>query len=147
MNKRGEIILVEDDSDDADFFKQAYRELGIQNKLTIFSNGKMAYDYFNNTDKNLFIIICDINMPVMSGIELRDKMQQVGEWRLRAIPFLFLTTGIAEDHLINAYANSIQGFFLKPDSYAELKIKLKNIIDYWMGNTEPVFYPKQLQEN
>lgn len=140
MNKNGEIILVEDDLDDQVFFKKAFDELGVKNQLTILSNGLIAYEYFNNANKDLFLIISDINMPMMSGIELRDKMQQVGELRLRTIPFLFLTTGAPKDHLINAYANSVQGFFLKPSTYQDLKISLQKIVDYWMCSTEPYFY-------
>ncbi len=111
MNKKGEIILIEDDADDKELFLEAYRELAIRNKLTVFDNANEAYKYFNNTKKDLFLIISDINMPVMTGIELRDKMQQLGEVKLRTIPFLFLTTGTATDNVIYSYSHSVQGFF------------------------------------
>ena len=139
MNTKGEIILIEDDPDDLDMFNQAYRELGISNKLVVFSNGKKAYDYFNNSKKDLFLIISDINMPVMTGIQLRDKMQQVGEVRLRTIPFLFLTTGTAQDNILYSYSHSVQGFFQKPNNYEKLKGLLKHIFDYWTSCTEPSF--------
>lgn len=139
MNKKGEIILIDDDLDDLEMFQQAYQELGIRNKLTVFQNAQKAYQYFNNTNKDLFLIISDINMPVISGIELRDKMQQLGEMKLRGIPFLFLTTGTAENNLIYAYSHSVQGFFLKPSSYEALKNILKHIFDYWTSCTGPVF--------
>lgn len=139
MNKNGEIILVEDDPDDQEAFQQAYQELGIKNRLLIFPNGEKAYEYFNNTKKDLFLIIADINMPVMTGIQLRDKMQLVGEVRLRSIPFLFMTTGTAPNNVIYAYSHSVQGFFQKPNNYSELKIILKHIVDYWASCTEPTF--------
>ncbi|MGV3528653.1 MAG: response regulator [Flavisolibacter sp.] len=139
MNKNGEIILIEDDPDDLDMFKQAYTELGISNPLVVFAHGKDAYEYFNNTKKDLFLIISDINMPVMSGIQLRDKMQQVGEVRLRTIPFLFLTTGTAPDNILYAYSHSVQGFFQKPNNYPKLKAILKHIFEYWACCTEPNF--------
>jgi len=139
MNKHGEIILVEDDLDDQDFFKNAYRDLGITNKLVIFRNGHEAYEYFNNTKKELFLIISDINMPVMTGIELRDKMQQVGEVRLRTIPFLLLTTGTSPNNVLYAYSHSVQGFFSKPNNEAELKDLLRRIFEYWACTTEPTF--------
>lgn len=142
MNKKGEVILIEDDRDDQEVFQQAYRELGITNPLKIFNDGQQAYDYFNNTKKELFLIISDINMPVMTGIQLRDKMQQVGEVRLRTIPFLFLTTGAAPNNLIYAYSHSVQGFFKKPSKYVEMKAILKYIFDYWGSCTEPVFSNK-----
>jgi CheY-like chemotaxis protein len=142
MNRNGEIILIEDDPDDQALFQQAYEELGIQNRLTIIPDGLKAYEYFNNTKKDLFMIISDINMPLMTGIELRDKMQQIGEVKLRTIPFLFLTTGTARANVIYAYMHSVQGFFLKPNSYAALKTTLQHIFDYWKNCTEPTFSNK-----
>ena len=143
MNKKGEIILIEDDLDDSMLFQKAYRELNIPNQLTILTNGREAYEYFNNTNKDLFLIIADINMPIMTGIELRDKMQQVGEFKLRTIPFLFLTTGTAADNVIYAYTRSVQGFFLKPTNFEKLKATIKQIIDYWTNCTEPTFHKPQ----
>lgn len=140
MNKKGEIILVEDDLDDQEFFQQAYQELAIKNQLTILPNGNIAFEYFNNTNKDLFLIIADINMPVMTGIELREKMQQADELKLRSIPFLFLTTGTVTSNIIHAREHSIQGFFLKPTSLNELKTTLRRIIDYWTTCTELTFY-------
>jgi CheY-like chemotaxis protein len=142
MNKKGEIILIEDDADDKELFLEAYRELAIRNKLTVFDNANEAYKYFNNTKKDLFLIISDINMPVMTGIELRDKMQQLGEVKLRTIPFLFLTTGTATDNVIYSYSHSVQGFFLKPTYFDNLKTTLRHIIDYWTTCTEPSFSNK-----
>lgn len=139
MNKKGEIILIEDDLDDQELFREAYRELGMQNKLTILCDGYTAYEYFNKADKDLFLIISDINMPRMTGIQLRDKMQQFGEIRLRTIPFLFLTTGTAPDNIIYSYDHSVQGFFLKPNNFDELKTILRQIFEYWKICTEPTF--------
>lgn len=139
MNKNGKVILIDDDTDDQELFKQAYSELGIENELVVFKDARKAYDYFNTNDADLFLIIADINMPKMTGIELRDKMQQVGVVRLRTIPFLFLTTGTAEDNLIYAYSHSVQGFFLKPPTYSELKTVIGNVFSYWSNCSEPQF--------
>ncbi len=139
MNKNGEVILIDDDTDDRELFLHAYKELGIKNHLRVFNSAIEAYDYFNTSNQELFLIIADINMPQMTGIELRDKMQQVGAVNLRTIPFLFLTTGTAEDNLIYAYSHSVQGFFLKPGSYTGLKDIINNIFSYWKNCSEPVF--------
>jgi CheY-like chemotaxis protein len=142
MNKKGEIIYIVDDLDDQELFQQAYRELNMPNRLTIFENGAKAFEYFNHTDKDLFLIISDINMPILSGIQLRDKMQQLGELKLRTIPFLFLTTGTPPDNIIYSYSHSVQGFFTKPNNYQEWKKNLQRIFEYWSTCTEPAFSNK-----
>jgi len=140
MNKYGEIIVVEDDIDDQLILEQIFRELEIKNTITFLADGQQAYNYFNHTDKDLFLIISDINMPRMNGIELRDKMQQYGEVKLRTIPFLFLTTGTANENVVYAYCKSVQGFFTKPSKYEEMKTMIKAIIDYWSTCREPQYH-------
>jgi CheY-like chemotaxis protein len=78
-------------------------------------------------------------MPLMTGIQLRDKMQQLGEVRLRSIPFLFMTTGTAPKNVLYAYSHSVQGFFQKPSNFNELKAILKHIYDYWTSCSAPTF--------
>jgi CheY-like chemotaxis protein len=143
MNKQGEIIIVEDDEDDRYLLLQALKEIGVTNPVTVLKDGYEAYKYFNDTDKDPFLIISDINMPKMSGTELRDKMQQVGELRLRTVPFLFMTTATAAENIISAYANSVQGFFIKPPNYNELKDTFSTIIEYWSKCTAPVFHTNE----
>lgn len=139
MNKNGEIIIVEDDSDDRELFQMVFEELKYPNEVVFVEDGEKAYRYFNNKNKDPFLIISDINMPLLSGIELRDKMQQIGEVRLRTVPFLFMTTATSTSNIITAYANSVQGFFSKPAKYEEFRDMIKTIIDYWTKCTETKF--------
>ncbi|RYE23223.1 MAG: response regulator [Sphingobacteriales bacterium] len=136
MNKNGEIIIVEDDVDDQDLLRQVIREIGVPNQVTILSDGAEAYDYFNNKNKDPFLIISDVNMPRMNGLELRDMMQQQGEVRLRTIPFIFMTTGTTET-TVATYAPLVQGFFTKPTNYLQLKETVNAILGYWTKTTRP----------
>lgn len=133
------MLIVEDDEDDRDFIINALTELNIKNEIKFLTNGSEAYNYLNNTNIDLFLIISDVNMPIMNGVQLRDKMQEVGELRLRTVPFLFMTTAAAHDNLITAYAHSVQGFFQKPNDYNELKNMFKTILEYWQYCFEPRF--------
>lgn len=139
MNKDGVIIFVEDDEDDKDFVCTVFDELKIPNKIVWLKDGEEAYHYLNNNNVDPFIIISDINMPKMNGLQLRDKMQTDGKSKLRAVPFLFLTTSTAGSSAINAYAQSVQGFFQKKSSYNELKQTIKLIYNYWKECAEPKF--------
>lgn len=60
-------------------------------------------------------------MPLMTGIQLRDKLQRMGPERLKTVPFLFLTTSFPQDDSIKEYFHSVQGFFRKGDTYESLQ--------------------------
>jgi CheY-like chemotaxis protein len=140
MNKRGPIVIVEDDLDDQMLLSEIFTDLKLQNEIVILSNGLQAYEYLDQTNVDPFIIISDINMPLMNGMELRDKMQKEGQMRLRTIPFIFLTTAAAKDTIINAYAHSVQGFFTKTSSINHFRTTLGRIVDYWKECCEPSFH-------
>ena len=97
-----------------------------------FEDGESILEYLNKNDSiQPFLIISDINLPKLSGIELRDKIYNNKELALRCIPYLFFTTSAAQADIINAYSKSIQGFFVKPDDLSELEQILDSIIKYW----------------
>lgn len=132
MNKQGPIILIDDDVDDLESFTEVIMGITKVHEVIPFSNSDAALTYLtDNSDVNPFLILSDINLPKLSGIELRDKIRNNEEIRLRCIPYLFFTTAIGQKDLIDAYSKSIQGFFIKPSDYNELKDIMKAIITYW----------------
>lgn len=137
MNKRGPIVIVEDDLDDREFLREIINKLNLKNETLMFQDGVAAYEYLNTGIADPFIIISDINMPKMNGLELRDKMQQIGDIRLRTVPFIFLTTAAAKQTTVQAYLNSVQGFFTKSHSLDNFEKTIKKIIDYWEECAEP----------
>jgi len=70
-------------------------------------------------------------MPRLTGMELRQKIQENEDLRIKSIPFLFFSTSSEQEHIVDAYSKSAQGFFVKPNSFNELKATIKTIIDYW----------------
>ncbi|WP_229350901.1 response regulator [Flavobacterium chungbukense] len=79
----------------------------------------------------------DINMPKLSGVELRNKVHENEDLRLKSIPYLFFTTTAQQEHVIDAYSKSIQGFFVKPSEYSEIKEIVKTIVEYWLKCVSP----------
>ena len=88
-----------------------------------------------------FLILSDINMPKLNGMELREKIHNNEDLRMKCIPYLFFTTSAEQAHVIEAYSRSIQGFFVKPAGYAHLKQTLKLIVDYWLQCVSPNYIP------
>ena len=140
MSIRGPIISIEDDADDQFLIKSVVEELDIPNELLFFSNGVEALLYLETTRDQPFLIICDINMPVMNGLELRERIDKNEYLRKKSIPFVFLST--ADNPLIieTAYESTIQGFFKKENSFEELKARIRVMYDYWASCLHPNHY-------
>lgn len=137
MNKNGPIIIIEDDQDDQDILNSIFKELAYKNKLIFFGDSEDALEYLIKTDIEPFLVISDINMPKLSGFELREKVLNNEDLRLKSIPYLFFSTSAEQKHVIDAYSRSIQGFFIKPKTYDELKQMMMKIVDYWQECESP----------
>lgn len=137
MNVKGPIVFIEDDQDDQEIVAQAFHDLKLENEVIFFSDGEKALAYLVETDIEPFIIFSDINMPRLSGMELRKKVHENEDLRLKSIPYLFFTTSAEQRHVIDAYSKSIQGFFVKPSDFSELKKTLMSIVDYWQRCVSP----------
>ena len=140
MSVKGPIISIEDDADDQFLIRSVVEELNIPNKLLFFGNGLEALLFLETTKEQPFVILCDINMPVMNGLELRERIENNDYLKKKSIPFIFLTTADNPRIIDTAYSATIQGFFKKENSFAELKSRIKIIFDYWQCCLHPNSY-------
>ena len=137
MNKGGPVIIIEDDVDDRELLDEVFKELKYVNEIKFFPNGVEAFEYLKNSNERPFLILSDINLPKLSGLELREKIHNNEELRLKCIPYLFFTTAIDQKSVIDAYSKSIQGFFTKPSTQADLIRVIRNIMEYWKDCHSP----------
>ena len=131
MNKNGEIIVIEDDTDDQDMFAEIFKKINISNPILFFGNGEDALEYLQKPGIEPFLILSDINLPRLNGFELRERVFTNKELSKKCIPYIFFTTSASKESVINAYAFSAQGFFIKPASFKELEEDINSIITYW----------------
>lgn len=137
MNKVGPIIIIEDDVDDQEMLVEIFKELDYKNELVFFGDSIKALEYLTNTEIEPFLVLSDINMPKLNGMELREKVHNNEDLRLKSIPYLFFSTSAEQKHVIDAYSRSIQGFFVKPTTYDKLKQVIVKIVDYWQECESP----------
>jgi len=137
MNKKGCVIIIEDDADDQLLLQEIFKELNYPNEIIIMNDGEAALEFLTNGNKNPFLILSDINLPKLSGIELRLKLKIDADINLKCIPYLFFTTAANHQSVIDAYSASVQGFFTKPNSIAGLKEQIKIIMEYWLHCSAP----------
>ena len=127
----GPIIVIEDDPDDRDILKEIFEKINYPNVVRYFNDGEAALEHLNRTDVIPFLILSDINMPVLDGFALRDKVKVDAKLQVKCIPYLFFTTASDQQVIIDAYSKSVQGFFIKPNSMALLEKTIRVILEYW----------------
>jgi CheY-like chemotaxis protein len=131
MAKSGPIIIIEDDADDRELLNEIFGELRIPHLIRFFSSCLLAFDYLITTIEKPFLIISDINLPAMNGLELCRRIKENELLKTMHIPFVFLTTTNDHQVVAQAYEMFVQGFFVKPTTIRELKELIEKIIDYW----------------
>jgi CheY-like chemotaxis protein len=129
---QGPIVIIEDDPDDQEIYSMVIHGIGINIPISFFSNGTDVLQYLSDTDEQPFILISDINMPGMSGFELRRTIQEDPYLASKGIPFVFLSTNASKTSVIHANALSVQGYFEKPNNLEEMKEMFQVIFGYWL---------------
>jgi CheY-like chemotaxis protein len=137
LNKNGPIIIIEDDADDQDFLTEVFQKLNYQNKILFFFDGQEALDYITTSNEPPFLILSDINLPKLDGFALRQKLRTDERLSNKCIPYLFFSTALNQKAVINAYSESVQGFFVKQNSMEELEKTINVIMEYWRRCAAP----------
>jgi CheY-like chemotaxis protein len=105
MSIDNEIIIIEDDEDDREFLGLIINEVlennNFINKVVFLNNGILALEYIGSQDIDPFIIISDINMPKLNGLDLREIIYNDQKLSSRCTPFVFLTTSYGSPENIN----------------------------------------------
>lgn len=128
---KGPIIIIEDDQDDQDVYRESIEAIGVQNEIRFFDSGRDALDYLLTTEEQPFIILSDINMPGMNGLELKKQIQDDPYLCTKGIPFVFISTNATNVSVRHAHALSVQGYFEKPHSINAIKEMLRTLFTYW----------------
>jgi CheY-like chemotaxis protein len=138
MSKQGPIILIEDDIDDQEITSDLIRGIGMKNEVLIFSSSEEALSWLkSHLNIQPFIILSDVNLPKMSGIQLKERIDEDQVLKQKSIPFVFYSTSADKKTVSDAYQFRVQGYFPKEASIAEMKENLRLIFSYWMKCKHP----------
>ncbi|MBI1869694.1 MAG: response regulator [Chlamydiae bacterium] len=124
------ILLAEDDQIDQKSVKRAFNDVKIVNSLVIVENGQEALHYLKDSCKEYpCLILLDLNMPVMNGIEFLHVIKADDE--LKIIPVVVLTTSKEDQDRVESYKLSVAGYMLKPVNYQDFVEVIRAIDLYW----------------
>ena len=123
------ILVVEDDMVDIMTIKRVVKQLEILNPLNFVHNGEKALHYLLNAASLPGLILLDLNMPKMNGIEFLAELRKIDS--LKKIPVVILTTSKEQQDKYNTFDLSISGYMIKPVDFNQFKDMIKTIHHYW----------------
>lgn len=133
----GPILLVDDDDDDQLFYQAVLRELAPHHQLVVLTNGQATIDYLEQASIAPFLIICELNLRSMTGLQLRAHIDSDAGLRKLAIPFVFITHPVHKQQVEKAYELTIQGLLEKQPDVASTRQQLQSVIVYWSACLHP----------
>jgi len=135
MAARGvNILLVEDNDFDVKRIERGFAKLGRTKRILRARDGVEALRIVRGEDKDNvpekpFVVMLDLNMPRMGGIEFLDEIRS--DTQLRETPVFVVTTSDFHFDVRKAYDRMVCGYFIKPDSAAEMIAILETLDNYW----------------
>ena len=130
MRNSKPILLVEDDRVDVMTVERALKELKVTNPLVHSANGEEALGYLRReSNKKPCVILLDLNMPKMNGIEFLKIVKADEE--LKKIPVIVLTTSEDEQDKVESFELSVAGYIVKPTDYKKFVETVRTIDLYW----------------
>ena len=130
MRTKKPILLVEDDEIDVLTVRRALKELKIANQLSVAANGEEALALLKkNGATRPALILLDLNMPRMSGLEFLRQARADG--CVRGIPVVVLTTSRQDQDIVQGFDYNVAGYMVKPVDYRQFLEVMKAIDQYW----------------
>ncbi len=124
------LLLVEDNPDDAMIIRRAFAQLGLAEKMVHAPSAEQAVVHLHSATKEKpALILLDLNMPGMSGVELLQTIKSDPE--LAAIPVVVLTTSKDRRDILQSFDLHAAGYIVKPFDYEAAVKALKVVEDYW----------------
>jgi CheY-like chemotaxis protein len=131
------ILLVDDDQVDAMTVRRALKELHVTNRLEHVENGEDALAFLCDAAKERpCLILLDLNMPVMNGIEFLQAVKVDPE--LKCIPVVVLTTSDEQKDKLESFNLGVAGYMRKPVDYPQFVEIIRTIDAYWTISESPV---------
>lgn len=134
----GRIILVDDEKYEKDLLILALHKKEWEVEVDYYISAEIAIEHLKKYDKEeIFLIISDMSMPGMSGLDFKKVIDNDGILCKKAIPFIFASTSASRAQVTEAFNYRVQGYFEKPETIDEQAEMLDTIIKYWILAKHP----------
>lgn len=143
MNSKIQILLVEDNMNDAELTIRALKKNNLTNELTHVRDGAEALDfifaqgrYFDRKmDDFPNVIILDLKMPKVNGIEVLRRIKS--DERTKKIPVVMLTSSKEDPDIQECYRLGVNSYVVKPVEFNHFVKAITDLGLYWMILNQP----------
>lgn len=134
-----EILLVEDNQDDAELTIRALKKYNLANHLLHLQDGEEALNFLYASNVSMpKIILLDIKMPKVDGIEVLRKIKN-DPYR-KIIPVVVLTSSKEERDIIESYKLGVNAYIVKPVEFDKFVKAVSEIGFFWLILNQPPAY-------
>jgi two-component system, response regulator len=132
-----EILLVEDNDDDAELTIRALKKYNLANRLVHLHDGEEALNFLFDTNSSVLpkIILLDIKMPKVDGMEVLRKIKS-DPYR-KIIPVVVLTSSKEERDIVESYKLGVNAYIVKPVEFDKFVKAVAEIGFFWLILNQP----------
>lgn len=124
------ILLVEDNPGDVELVRAGFEEASLAIDIQVISDGQAAVEFFDSDAAMPDLVLLDINLPKVSGIDVLKKIRNTA--RSQQIPVVILTSSDAELDIVRSYVEHANSFISKPVDFDKFMQVVKSIEDFWL---------------
>ena len=125
-----DILLVEDNPNDAELTQRAFRKSDLDVRLAIVRDGAEALDYLFGGKPRPKVVLLDLKLPKIDGIDVLRRIR-AGE-RTRTIPVVVLTSSQEERDIVECYELGANSYVVKPVDFDRFYRTVSDIGAYWL---------------
>lgn len=135
-----DILLVEDNPDDAGLAIRALKKNNLANHLKHVEDGEEALDFLQNKANGLpRVVLLDLKMPKVDGIEVLRAIKS--DPRLKHVPVVVMTSSKEERDIVDSYALGVNAYIVKPVDIEKFIKAIRDLGYFWVVMNE---VPKSL---
>jgi len=137
------ILLVEDNPDDEELTKRAFKKSNIANRMVVARDGSEALDYLfatgqwsdRGTDSNPNLVLLDLKLPKIDGLEVLRRLR--ADPRTMLLPVIILTSSVEEQDVVQGYSLGCNSYIRKPVDFLQFTEAVRQLGLYWLVLNQP----------
>lgn len=138
-----EILLVEDNAQDAELAQRALRKANLTNRIQVVRDGAEALEFIfcegahaaRKLEDTPKVILLDLKLPKVDGLEVLKRIKS--DPRTRTIPVVVLTSSKEQSDLVESYHLGVNSYIVKPVNFERFAEAVQQLGMYWLLLNEP----------